>query len=256
MPELPEVETVVRTVAPRLRGRRIVDVRVFSKKPWGASVAKARGQRVRDVRRYGKYILIELERGMLAIHLGMTGKLGANAEPGPYTRTVLVLDRGKIVFDDVRQFGSVRWLDREPAHLGPDALAISVDEFVERLAARRTRIKALLLNQSFVRGIGNIYADETLFRARIHPLAMAARLSRPRGRRLHAAMVEVLTEAIAKGGSSISDYVDADGRPGWFQLLHRVYQKTGEPCLVCGALIRRILVAQRATHYCPKCQRA
>ncbi len=256
MPELPEVETVVRTVAPRLLGRRIVEVRVFSKKPWAESVAKARVQRVRDVRRYGKYILLELECGMLAIHLGMTGKLAANAEAGPHTRAVLVLDRGEIVFDDVRQFGSVRWLDREPAHLGPDALAISPDEFIERLAARRTRIKALLLDQSFVRGIGNIYADESLFRARIHPLATAARLSRPRGRRLHAAIVEVLTEAIAKGGSSISDYVDADGRPGWFQLLHRVYQKTGEPCSVCGAPIRRILVAQRATHYCPKCQRA
>jgi formamidopyrimidine-DNA glycosylase len=256
MPELPEVETVVRTVAPRLLGRRIVEVRVFSKKPWAESVAKAHGQQVHGVRRYGKYILIELEHGMLAIHLGMTGKLAANAEAGSYTRAVLVLDLGEILFDDVRQFGSVRWLDREPVHLGPDALAISVDEFVERLAARRTRMKALLLDQSFVRGIGNIYADETLFRARIHPLAVAARLSRARGRRLHAAMVEVLTEAIAKGGSSISDYVDADGRPGWFQLLHRVYQKTGEPCLVCGAPIRRILVAQRGTHYCPKCQRA
>ena len=149
----------------------------------------------------------------------------------------------------------MRWLDHEPARLGPDALAVSVEEFLERLAARRTRLKALLLDQSFVRGVGNIYADETLFRARIHPLAVAARLSRVRGRRLHAAMVEVLTEAIAKGGSSISDYVDADGRPGWFQLLHRVYQRTGEPCLVCGAPIRRILVATRATHYCPKCQR-
>lgn len=256
MPELPEVETVVRTVAPRLRGRRIVEVRVLCNKPWAVSVAKAHGQRVRDVRRYGKYILLELERGVLAIHLGMTGKLAANAEAGPYTRAVLVLDRGEIVFDDVRQFGSVRWLEREPSHLGPDALAIPVEEFIERLAARRTRMKALLLDQSFVRGIGNIYADESLFRARIHPLAIAARVSRPRGRRLHAAIVEVLTEAIAKGGSSISDYVDADGRPGWFQFLHRVYQKTGEPCLVCSAPIRRILVAQRATHYCPKCQRA
>ena len=255
MPELPEVETVVRTIAPRLRGRRIVEICVFTKKAWGRAVAPGEGQAVRKVRRYGKFILLELERGFLAIHLGMTGKLMANAEHGPYTRAVLVLDRGEIVFDDVRQFGSVRWVDHEPGKLGPDALEVSAEDLMALLGARRGRLKALLLNQSFVRGIGNIYADESLFRARIHPLAMASRLSKPRAQRLHGAIVEVLTDAIAKGGSSISDYVDADGRPGWFQLQHKVYQRTGEPCLVCGAPIRRILVAQRSTHYCPKCQR-
>jgi formamidopyrimidine-DNA glycosylase len=256
MPELPEVETVVRTIAPRLRGRQIVEICVFTKKAWGGSVGPGEGQAVRQVRRYGKYILLELERGFLAIHLGMTGKLMANTAHGPYTRAVLVLDRGEIVFDDVRQFGSVRWVEREPGNLGPDALEVSAEDLMAQLGARRGRLKALLLNQSFLRGIGNIYADESLFRARIHPLAIASRLSKHRARRLHAAIVEVLTDAIAKGGSSISDYVDADGRPGWFQFEHKVYQRTGEPCLVCGAPIRRILVAQRSTHYCPKCQRA
>jgi formamidopyrimidine-DNA glycosylase len=256
MPELPEVETVVRTVRAKLRGRRIVEVRVRSRKPWARSAAAARGQLVHDVRRYGKFILLELDRGLLAIHLGMTGKLLAGGDTGPYTRVVLVLDRGRVLFDDVRQFGSVRWMASEPAGLGPDALEVGAAEFLPRLKARRTRLKALLLDQAFVRGIGNIYADESLFRARIHPLATAARLSGPRARRLHGAIVEVLSEAVASGGSSISDYVDADGRPGWFQFSHRVYQRTGEPCTVCGAPIRRILVSQRATHYCPKCQRA
>jgi len=255
MPELPEVETVVRTVAPRLRGRRLLEVRCFTKKAWAGSVVKAAGQTVRDVRRYGKYILLDLDRGLLAIHLGMTGKLLTGAAKGPYTRAVLVCDGAAVCFEDVRQFGSVRWLAGEPGGLGPDALAITSEEFLQRLGKKQARLKALLLNQSFIRGVGNIYADESLFRAGLHPLALAARLSKPRALRLHGAIVEVLSEAVAKGGSSISDYVDADGQPGWFQLEHRVYQRTGEPCLACGSPIRRILVAQRSTHYCPRCQR-
>ncbi|MCL6544774.1 MAG: bifunctional DNA-formamidopyrimidine glycosylase/DNA-(apurinic or apyrimidinic site) lyase [Bryobacteraceae bacterium] len=255
MPELPEVETVVRTLAPRLVGRRIHAVILKTRKAWAASAAKLRGRRIQRVERYGKYILLHLDRGVGAIHLGMTGKLMAGAAPGAYTRAVLVLDQGRVVFDDVRQFGSVRWLKRPPDGLGPDALSILPDEFVTRMAQRRGRIKALLLNQAFVRGIGNIYADESLFRARIHPLAPANRLSKDRALRLHRCIVEVLSEAVASGGSSISDYVDADGRPGWFQFQHRVYQRTGEPCVACGAKIRRILVAQRSTHYCPRCQR-
>ncbi len=255
MPELPEVETVVRTVAPRLVGRRLLEVRCLTRKSWARSVRKANGQTVHAVRRYGKFILLELDEGLLAIHLGMTGKLLASSQEGPYTRAVLVLDHGTIWFDDVRQFGSVRWLRREPGKLGPDALAVTAEEFLRRLRARKARLKPLLLNQSFLRGLGNIYTDEALFRAGIHPLAMAARLTRQRALRLHSAIVEVLSEAVATGGSSISDYVDADGRQGWFQLQHRVYQRTGEPCVVCGAPIRRILVSQRGTHFCPRCQR-
>jgi formamidopyrimidine-DNA glycosylase len=254
MPELPEVETVVRSVAPRMVGRRLLEVHCRTRKPWGRSVRKAEGQTVRAVRRYGKFILLDLDEGLLAIHLGMTGRLLASGGEGPYTRAVLVLDGGTILFDDVRQFGSLRWLRREPGNLGPDALAISAEDFVRRLRARKARLKSLLLNQSFLRGLGNIYTDEALFRAGIHPLAMAARLTKQRALRLHSAIAEVLSEAVAQGGSSISDYVDADGREGWFQFQHRVYQRTGEPCVVCGAPIRRILVGQRSTHFCPRCQ--
>jgi formamidopyrimidine-DNA glycosylase len=255
MPELPEVETVVRTVAPRLVGRLLVKIRCLTRKPWARSLRKAEGQRVHAVRRYGKFILLELDEGLLAIHLGMTGKLLASGKQGPYTRAVLVLDVGNVLFDDVRQFGSVRWLRGEPGKLGPDALAVTAEDFLRRLRSRNARLKPLLLNQSFLRGLGNIYTDEALFRAGIHPLAVAARLGRRRALRLHSAIVEVLSEAVATGGSSISDYVDADGRRGWFQFQHRVYQRTGEPCLVCGKPIRRILVAQRGTHFCPRCQR-
>ena len=134
-------------------------------------------------------------------------------------------------------------------------MEVSLDDFAAALKRRKTRIKALLLNQSFLRGLGNIYADEALFRAGIHPLAVAARLRGNRAGRLHEAIIVVLTEAIAAGGSSISDYVDAQGRKGFFQLSHRVYQRTGEPCVTCGTPIRRLLVAQRSSHFCPKCQK-
>lgn len=255
LPELPEVETVVRTLRPRIEGRRLLEVRLRTRKPWAAQAGRAAGQMVHRVRRRAKYILFDLDEGLLAIHLGMTGKLLAGAEPGPYTRAVLLLDGERVVFDDVRQFGSLRWLPAEPAGLGPDALSAPPGVFLERLAGRKTRLKALLLNQRFLAGLGNIYADESLFRAGIHPLAAASRLSRRRALRLHAAIQDVLAEAVAAGGSSVSDYVDADGRRGWFQMRHRVYQRTGEPCVVCGTPIRRILVAQRGTHFCPRCQR-
>lgn len=255
MPELPEVETVVRTLALRLPGRRLLEVRPFTRKPWRRSAVKARGQTIHEVRRYGKFILMRLDNGFLAVHLGMTGKLLAGGSQGPYTRAMLVLEDDAVVFDDVRQFGSVRWLPKEPQGLGPDALAVGAWEFALRLGGRRGGIKALLLNQSFLRGLGNIYTDESLFRAGIHPLAIAARLSRARALKLHTAIRDVLHEAVASGGSSVSDYVDADGRRGWFQFQHRVYQRTGGPCVKCGAAIRRILVAQRGTHFCPHCQR-
>lgn len=255
MPELPEVETVVRTLAPRLAGRRLVEVRCFTRKRWARAVRRAAGKKVLEVHRLGKYIILGLDDGVLAIHLGMTGRLLAGGTPGPHTRACLVLNGLTVLFDDPRQFGSVRWLPREPEGLGPDALAVGAAEFTLRLRSRKGSLKPLLLNQSFLRGLGNIYTDEALFRARIHPLAAAAGLSKARAEKLHAAIREVLTEAVASGGSSVSDYVDAEGRRGWFQIQHRVYRRTGEPCLTCGAPIRRILVAQRGTHFCPRCQR-
>ncbi len=263
MPELPEVETTVRSVAPRIEGRRIRRARFSSsfvlRQDAEAAAALLEGRRIETVRRHGKFIIAELSGGaFLTIHLGMTGKLLWNGAEGPYTRAVFELDRGRLVFDDPRQFGRIEAGTRLPdriGRLGPDALHTAEEEFAKLLALRRGRIKPLLLNQLFLRGIGNIYADEALFRARIHPLAQAARLRRERVSRLYRAIQEVLRTAIERGGSSISDYVDAEGRRGWFQVSHQVYGREGEPCLECGAAIRRIVVGQRGTHYCPKCQR-
>jgi len=145
MPELPEVETVVRTVAPRLIGRRLVEVRCFAHKKWALTLDKASGQKIRTVRRYGKYILLELHNGLLAIHLGMTGRPLTGGEKGRYTRAMLACDRGTVLFDDVRQFGSVRWLASEPERLGHDALEISADEFLGRLRMHKGHLKALLI---------------------------------------------------------------------------------------------------------------
>jgi len=264
VPELPEVETVVRTVTPRLLGREIRQARFYSRLVLRGDAAKTaarlRGRCIESVRRHGKFILMDLSGGLtLAIHLGMTGGLLWNAEPGPHARAVFDLDAGRLVYDDPRQFGRIELgasLPERAARLGPDALEVGAEEFAARLAMRRGRIKPLLLNQAFLRGLGNIYADESLFGARIHPLASVARLGPARVRRLYAAIQEVLRAAVEAGGSSISDYVDADGRAGSFQVQHQVYGREGAPCARCGTPIRRIVVGQRGTHYCPKCQRA
>jgi len=263
VPELPEVETVVRTLAPRLTGRRILDAHFTShhvvRQKFSALRARVRNQPVKSVERHGKFIVIELDRGVLCVHLGMTGKLLLDSEPGPYARAVFELDQGLLVYDDIRHFGRIEWsaeLPERAAALGPDALRIPLDDFLRLLKQRRSRIKPLLLNQRFLRGMGNIYTDEALFEARIHPLAMAASLSKARATRLHQAMVNILAEAIRLKGSSISDYVDAAGERGSFQAQHQVYGREDEPCVICGAPIRRIVVGQRGTHYCPKCQRS
>jgi formamidopyrimidine-DNA glycosylase len=263
MPELPEVETVVRSLAP-LRGRRIVTAefrcaRVLRGADAETLSSQLEGRLIGPVRRHGKFILISLEGGgYLVVHLGMTGRLLRNAEPGKHTHAILTLDRGTLLYDDSRQFGCIEFSQEVPkrvARLGPDALEVAFEDFAAALGRRSTRMKALLLNQVFLRGLGNIYADEALFRAGIHPLAIASRLPRDRARRLYRAMRAVLTEAIEAGGSSISDYVDGDGRRGFFQISHRVYQRTGEPCVKCGTAIRRIAVAQRSSHFCPGCQK-
>lgn len=263
MPELPEVETVARSIAP-LVGRRIVAAefrcpRVLRGGDPDAMAERLAGRRIAGVKRYGKFLVVSLDRGgFLTIHLGMTGKLLLGGEPGKHTHAILTLDRGALLYDDSRQFGRLLYSDEFPrriAKLGPEPLEVAFEEFAKALARRNTRIKALLLNQDFLRGIGNIYADEALFRAGIHPMAIARRIRGERARRLHEAIVAVLSEAIEAGGSSISDYVDAQGRKGFFQFSHRVYQHTGEPCVNCGACIRRVLVAQRSTHFCPKCQK-
>ncbi len=263
MPELPEVETVVRTLAPKLTGRRIVDARFSSRhvvrQNFSRLRAQVRNQTVRSVRRHGKFIVLELEDGFLTIHLGMTGKLLLDSEPGAYARAIFELDRGQLVYDDIRHFGRIEWsrgLLERAAALGPDALDIPLNDFLKLLKKRHARVKPLLMNQRFLRGMGNIYTDEALFQARIHPRAIASSLSKARASELHRAMADILTAAIRSKGSSISDYVDADGERGSFQLQHQVYGRAGDPCVICGTAIRRIVVGQRGTHYCPKCQRS
>lgn len=262
MPELPEVETVVRTLAPHLAGRRILDARFTSHfvvpGRFEDLARRVRGRTILAVRRHGKFILIELDDGVLAIHLGMTGRLLVDARPTPHTYAVFSLDGSVLLYDDIRQFGKIEWSRNLPAclaRLGPEPLALDFPQFWERLHRRKARVKPLLLNQAFLRGLGNIYADEALFRSGVHPRAIASRLSLERAQRLHQAIRDTLTLAIEHGGSSISDYVDAEGKPGTFQLLHQVYGREGAPCPKCGAPVRRIVVAQRGTHYCPKCQR-
>lgn len=261
MPELPEVETVVRSVAAHLTGRRILETRFTSRfvTPGSRSKLTQRlsGRRIKSVKRRGKFIIIALDQGTLTVHLGMTGKLLVHGEAGEHTHGIFTLDEGMLLYHDPRQFGRIEWSSGESprvTRLGPEPLEISLQDFRARLR-RKTRIKALLLNQTFLAGLGNIYADESLFAAGIHPLTTASKLTAARAEKLYQAIRGILTHAIQLGGSSISDYVNAKGERGWFQMEHRVYGREGEPCANCGKPIRKILVAQRGTHFCPHCQK-
>lgn len=258
MPELPEVETIVNDLSPLLAGRRIGAVEVVAGLVVKTALDGLAGNLIERVHRHGKTVVVQCTGGVLTIHLGMTGKLLVNGLRTPYTRVAFTLDDGMLLYDDIRQFGRLHWGASLPAHLaalGPDPLDIPLEDFLARLKTRRGAIKPVLLDQKFLRGIGNIYADECLYRAGIHPKANAARLSRPRATALHTTIHDTLGLAIAYRGSSISDYVDASGVRGGFQMFHQVYGKEGEPCTLCGHAIRRIVIAQRGTHYCPKCQR-
>lgn len=259
MPELPEVEIIRRTLAPHAAGRLIVNAEFLSPLCADNRPAELRealvGRRIIDLGRHGKHLLFRLDRGLMDVHLRMTGKLLTSGAASAHTRAVLTLDSGLVLFDDVRQFGRMRYLERqEQLDLGPDALDISLDLFAGVLEGRRGRIKPLLLDQSAIAGIGNIYADEALHLAYIHPRAKIARLSWERVSRLHYAIQRILVSAIDAGGSSISDYVDADGKRGTYQVLHRVYGRAGKLCEECGTEIRRIVLNQRSTHFCPRCQ--
>ena len=255
MPELPEVETVVRSLAPIITGQQILRTeirlpRLFKGEP-------PNGRVIESVTRHGKFIVLTLApRGFLIVHLGMTGKLRWNAPHEKHTHVIFTLSNGELTYTDARTFGRIESAEELPervSRLGPDALAIPEAEFLERLQARKGRIKSRLLNQLFLRGVGNIYADEALFRAGVHPAART--VSRKRALLLHAAVQQVLAEAVAARGSSISDYVDAENQRGSFQDQHRVYGRTGEPCVACGTPVRRMIITQRSSHYCPKCQR-
>lgn len=277
MPELPEVETIARGVDARVRGDRIEEVwfsghrEPFKTSPRRQAAGLAR-QVILSVHRTGKHIVCELcldlgsatpePEAQWIVHLGMTGRLlvtTPDAPLAPHTHARLRLKSGReLRFVDPRRFGRLefRELAKHESFTGQGAepLTVGKTEFAALFRGRRLAIKAALLNQSLLTGVGNIYADESLFRAGIRPRRAAGRLTRSELERLRLALVEVLRQAIRLGGSSVSDYVDAEGARGFFQLEHCVYQRTGKPCRVCRTAIRRITVAGRSTHYCPTCQ--
>lgn len=282
MPELPEVETVVRDLARLVRGATITSAQVFRERnlatPDATTFADAvRDRRILGTRRRAKWIIVELAGGLLLlVHLRMTGQLlilPASAERDPYVRLSLALADGReIRFRDVRAFGRVALVaertDGEAASnldpkspplladhgVEPLAEAFTVESFHALIASRGTRIKSLLLDQRWIVGIGNIYADEALWRAKIHPLTPASSLRPAQVSALHQAIVGVLSEAVAARGSSINDYTAPDG-DGAMQERLDVYQRTGEPCRRCGAAINRLVVGGRGTHVCRTCQR-
>jgi formamidopyrimidine-DNA glycosylase len=269
MPELPEVETVANGVHERVHGQRIESVWTSGKpqtfKSPEVEIAEVlTGARIERVRRVGKTIVMTVTRDAtdaeFLIHLGMTGRLlvSAPAVPlPPHTHAVLSLSGGnELRFVDARRFGRLSVRTAE-AYGGPGAepLTIAEDDFVRLFKGRKTPIKAALLNQSLLHGVGNIYADESLFRAGIRPRRQAGRLTRAELLRLRVELIAVLRNAIKLGGSSVSDYVDADGVRGFFQLEHKVYGRAGETCKDCGAALKKILVGGRTTVYCPVCQR-
>ena len=255
-----------------LLGQRVRRVRVFCDRLLGQTTAAAlrrvEGGRVIGLSRKGKFLLFHLSNGStLVFHLRMTGKLVLVPSANPLSsRDRLRLDFSEwdwaLSFEDTRRFGSLDILDGLDSgsgllgELGPDALLIDLVDFRTLLAGSRRPIKALLLDQRVIAGLGNIYVDESLHRAGIHPRTPAADLGPDQTKRLHGAMRRILRKAIACRGSSVSDYRDANNRPGSFQKHHLVYQRSGEPCTTCGAAIEHIRVGGRGTHVCPACQRA
>jgi formamidopyrimidine-DNA glycosylase len=269
MPELPEVETVARDLRPLVIGATIVDattnwartLRGIAPDAFAKGVA---GRRIEGVSRRGKQVVVDLSDGsFLTIHLKMTGQLFVVRQGGrvdPYVRLVMELDDGReIRFRDIRKFGKVGLYvtaDDPFAAIGPEPLAdtFTLARFRKRLRARKGRLKPLLLDQSFIAGIGNIYADEALWAARLHPLRSARSLRPADERRLYHEIRRILAEAVERRGSSVDDYTAPDG-DGTMQERLLVYQRAGEPCLRCGRPIRRIVVGGRATHFCSWCQR-
>jgi formamidopyrimidine-DNA glycosylase len=281
MPELPEVETVARGLRRTIVGRQILSVRLgktdFMDDP-AALEQHLPGRRIEAVERYGKFMLLRLspvnnlgpsvENGdaapaALLVHLGMTGQLAPNPAAQPcekHTHACFVLDdHRELRYTDARRFGRLAYLSAEPLAeelraFGSDPLEISAEEFVKQTRSRRARIKALLLDQGFLRGVGNIYADESLWRAKIHPARIGAALRREQVKTLHRVLQEILHKAIVLRGSSISDFLDAEGQPGEYQQHHRAYGREGKPCYRCGAVVRRTIVAGRSSYFCPDCQ--
>jgi len=279
VPELPEVETVARGLAKRVTGDVIESVWIGSKpEPLKSPAAKIAStlehSQITDVRRVGKHIVVDLQlaadgrkrksapeaqRGQWIIHLGMTGRVlvtQPEQEIPKHTHLIAKLASGReLRFVDPRRFGRLevkREIFQAP---GKEPLDIDFESFAALFRKRKTPIKSALLNQSLLSGVGNIYADESLARAGIRPRRRAASLTRADLQRLYKELQDVLKEAIRAGGSSVSDYVDSSGEPGFFQLQHRVYGREGEPCLTCKTPIKRIIISGRSAHYCPKCQK-
>ena len=289
MPELPEVETIARGLSKRVSGDVIESVWLGSKpeplkSPAGEIAATLESKKILDVRRVGKHIVFDLQsvgralmpakgakrnkagkakentvpQAQWIVHLGMTGRMLVSTpedEIEKHTHAIAKLASGReLRFVDPRRFGRLS-VTHGFAAPGSEPLEVALEEFVNLFHGRKTPIKSALLNQKLLSGVGNIYADESLFRAGIRPRRRASSLSKEDLRRLYLSLKEVLREAIALGGSSVSDYVDSDGEEGFFQLQHRVYGREGEPCLVCKMPIKRVVIGGRSSHYCSKCQK-
>ncbi len=270
MPELPEVETTRRGIAPHVLGRRVTRVVVRNGRlrwPVPADLsATLAGQCVRDVRRRGKYLLLECDAGTLILHLGMSGSLRVvphGLPAGPHDHLDIEVGDAALRLRDPRRFGSVHWTAGDPAshpllaRLGPEPLERGFDGGCLHAAARgrRVSVKALLMDSHVVVGVGNIYANEALFRAGIRPRRRCDRLTREECRRLAVTVRSVLAQAVEQGGTSLRDFVREDGRPGYFVQELKVYGRGGMPCLACGATLKETRQGQRTTVYCPRCQR-
>jgi formamidopyrimidine-DNA glycosylase len=266
VPELPEVETIARGLDQRVSGDQIESVWIGSKpEPLKSSarlIARTlQGARIEHVRRVGKHIVFDLgnSNSQWIVHLGMTGRMvvaAPESDLASHTHLVAKLKSGReLRFVDPRRFGRLEVRSTSFAGPGTEPLHVTLDDFIRLFRKSKAPIKAALLNQKLLHGVGNIYADESLFRAGIRPRRRAHTVTRAEYARLHAALQQVLKEAIAAGGSSVSDYVDADGEEGFFQFQHRVYGRESEPCLKCKTPIKKIVVGGRGTHYCPKCQK-
>jgi formamidopyrimidine-DNA glycosylase len=270
MPELPEVEVTRLSFADRIVGARVLAVRLGKPLRWplGCDPQSLVGRTVQGVRRRGKYLLLDLDQGVLLMHLGMSGSLRFDTQvPGAalHDHFDLVTSRGVLRLNDPRRFGAVVHCAGEDAPeavkllggLGVEPLGEGFDlaAFHAALKKRKAPVKQVLLAGDVVVGVGNIYASEALFLAGIRPTLSAARISRPRAARLHAAIREVLARAVAKGGSTLRDFSNAQGESGYFQLEAMVYDRYHEPCRVCKTPIRMIRQGQRATYYCPHCQK-
>ena len=271
MPELPEVETTRRGLAPHLVNQRIRTAVVRNRAlrlpvPRGLAQRVA-GATIRNIDRRGKYLLIDCGTGTLIVHLGMSGRLwlvAANAPPGVHDHFDLVLENGYAVrLRDPRRFGLILWQERDPlqhallAGIGPEPLSSAFNGawLYETTRNRSAAIKVVLMDSHVVAGVGNIYASEALFRAGINPKLPARRIGRARYDTLAEKIRETLEAAIQAGGSTLRDYVGGDGRAGYFQNEHLVYARAGQRCLTCGTAVRELRQGQRATFYCPRCQR-